>query len=93
MSSKGKKRGIGEIKHKNAKGQQNKRQKTDTDDEATASSEATVRSSVASSSSRSVASSSDPEDNKVKSSEVIGKKLPVLPFKPKPKEPESCIIS
>jgi hypothetical protein len=85
MSSKGKKRGIGEIEHKNAKGQQNKRQKTDTDDEATASSEATVRSSVA--------SSSDPEDNEVKSSEVIGKKLPVLPFKPKPKEPESCIIS
>jgi len=85
MSSKGKKRGIGEIEHKNAKRQQNKRQKTDTDDEATASSEATVRSSVA--------SSSDPEDNEVKSSEVIGKKLPVLPFKPKPKEPESCIIS
>ena len=85
MSSKGKKRRIGEIEHKNAKRQQNKRQKTDTDDEATASSEATVRSSVA--------SSSDPEDNEVKSSEVIGKKLPVLPFKPKPKEPESCIIS
>ena len=69
-----------------------------TDDKATeCSSEATVRSSSDEDENakgrQNKRRKTDPEDNKVESSEVIGKKLPVLPFKPKPKEPESCIIS